>query len=340
MLNSLKQMAERFKKRWSSEAIILMYHRINNVNFDPWGLCVSPGHFEEHLEVLQKYANPISLSELVRFHRSGAIPHRSVVITFDDGYADNYYHAKPLLERKGIPATVFVTTGTLGSPREFWWDELEQVFFRLGKLPEKLHLLIAGQSYEWELGRASDYSHEDYQQDCTCDVWDGQPGSRMALYYSLCQKLQPLPPIVRQATQDEILRWANNEPTVRPECCPLTVQELQYLNQGDCLEIGAHTVNHPLLSAHSTVFQQEEIQQSKAKLETLLDQPVKSFAYPFGDYAANTPSLVQDAGFDCACSVVETKVLRKSDRFQFPRFGMKNLNREEFTHWLFRNIYA
>lgn len=311
-----------------------MYHRVAAVDLDPWEMCVTPEHFAQHLDVLQQYAHPISLTQLAQLHRSGQIPDRSVVITFDDGYADNYYNAKPLLEQKGIPATTFITTGTLGSPREFWWDELEQVFFRVGKLPEKLQLNLPTQCYEWELGSAAQYDHNEYQQDRDRCVWNAPLGSRMALYYSVCTQLQPLAPSIRQAVQNEIFRWANLEAISRPGYCPLTVQELLHLNQGNCIEIGAHTVNHPLFSSQSIEVQHQEIQQSKVELERLIGQPVRTFAYPFGDYTADTPSLVKASGFDCACSIVKETVWRNSDCFQFPRFGVQNLNREAFTEWL------
>ena len=64
------------------------------------------------------------------------------MITFDDGYADVLHHAKPLLERHSVPATVFVATGAIGQRREFWWDELGGLFLQPGTLPEELELTV------------------------------------------------------------------------------------------------------------------------------------------------------------------------------------------------------
>jgi peptidoglycan/xylan/chitin deacetylase (PgdA/CDA1 family) len=110
---------------FGSRTIILMYHRIACVPTDPWSLCVSPAHFTEHLEVLQKYRR----SRLDQLKPGGWPLSRglSVAITFDDGYADNLYNAARELKRFDTPATFFITTGYLGGRREFWWDELERI---------------------------------------------------------------------------------------------------------------------------------------------------------------------------------------------------------------------
>lgn len=107
----------------SRGALVLLYHRVADLPSDPWSLAVTPRRFAEHLEVLCAMARPVPL----RTAAEGRAPRRAVAVTFDDGYADNLYAAKPLLEFWGVPATVFVTTGGLDDGRELWWDELERV---------------------------------------------------------------------------------------------------------------------------------------------------------------------------------------------------------------------
>lgn len=102
-----------------------MYHSISSGRPDPWDLCVDPDLFAEQLQILADCFRVVSLAELRRTLAAGGPLSRAVVITFDDGYRDNLLVAKPLLEGLGIPATVFVTTGYVGSGRDFWWDELE-----------------------------------------------------------------------------------------------------------------------------------------------------------------------------------------------------------------------
>ncbi len=338
--NIFQRGTEWLQKRFTSRALILMYHRIADVDLDPWSLCVTPQHFAEHLTILQKYAKPISLQQLTQAHRQGKIPQRAVVITFDDGYVDNLDNAKPLLEKFNIPATVFITTGEVGKNREFWWDELERVLLKPGRLPDKLCLEINGSTHSWELGAAVDYSEGEYQSDRARNAWDGEPGSRLAFYYSVWEQLRPIPAFERQQLQDQIIAWASAEPTPRPSYRPLVREEVRTLAQGGLVEIGAHTVTHPFLSAHDVTFQRDEIQQSKADLEALLEHSVNSFAYPFGDYAPDTVPLIPEAGFNCACSTVQHTVWRHSDCYQFPRFAVENWNSKEFEKRLFKWFYS
>ena len=322
------------KKLASSKGLILMYHRVAELEIDPWSLSVTPQNFGEHLEVLQKHYHPLSLQQLVEALRGNKLPDRAVVVTFDDGYADNFYNAKPLLEKYNIPATFFISTGFIGQNREFWWDELERLLLQPRKLPEKLSLNIDGNVYQWNLDQAVNYTEQDYQRDRTCKAWEAQSGSRMSFYYSIWQILRPLLEKERQRILDEILEWAVAEPTPRATYRSLLPEELSALAEGELVEIGAHTVTHPFLSAQSTALQLNEIKQSKIDLEEMLNRPVRSFSYPFGDRTAETVELTRTAGFDCACSTFEEFVWQKSDHFQLPRFAVENWHGKEFVNRL------
>jgi peptidoglycan/xylan/chitin deacetylase (PgdA/CDA1 family) len=112
-------------RRFQSRSLILLYHRVAQIEPDVWSLCVSPENFAEHLEVLQHHRT-VRLDQLEPggwFKGTGL----TCCLTFDDGYADNLHAAGPLLKRFGIPCTFFIATGYVDSAREFWWDELEQL---------------------------------------------------------------------------------------------------------------------------------------------------------------------------------------------------------------------
>src|SRR5579872_376216 len=99
--------------------LVLLYHRIAVTPFDPWGLAVSPRHFEEHLDVLRRTRRPIPLTDFIRRFKSGTLPNNAVAVTFDDGYVDNLTEGKPRLAAADVPATIFLATGYLGQTSEF-----------------------------------------------------------------------------------------------------------------------------------------------------------------------------------------------------------------------------
>jgi peptidoglycan/xylan/chitin deacetylase (PgdA/CDA1 family) len=336
-LGRVRQVFRRVRNSIAPGALILMYHRIADEDSDPWGLCVKPQHFAKHLEVLRKMVRPLQLHQLTQEMDAGLRLHRSVAITFDDGYVDNLQNAKPLLERFDIPATVFVSTGYTGQDREFWWDELERLFLQPRQLPETLQLKIEGQHYQWELGTDAHYSQEAFARD---RLWQAEhqktPSVRRSLYYSIWRLLQPLREEARRQLLDELLTWADAKPQARATHRPLTQAEVLDLERESPIEVGAHTVMHPFLSALPISSQKQEIQQSKTHLEEILGHPVRSFAYPYGDYTKDTIAVVREAGFTCACSTNKGSVKRQSDRFQLPRVGVKDWDRDEFARRLAR----
>ena len=132
MTNPFRHVARWFRPPVAARAVILLYHRVADLPSDPQLMAVTPRHFAEHLEVIRQSCRPLRLHDL-----GEALPDRSVVVTFDDGYADNLHHAKPLLAAHDVPATVFVTSGYVGSDREFWWDDLERILLETPSLPRR-----------------------------------------------------------------------------------------------------------------------------------------------------------------------------------------------------------
>jgi peptidoglycan/xylan/chitin deacetylase (PgdA/CDA1 family) len=93
----------------SSGAVILVYHSVGN---NAYPFTVRPDVFERQMKWLRENGfNIVSLNQLATYREAGVIPARTIVVTFDDGYADNYENAFPVLRRYGIPATIFVITG-------------------------------------------------------------------------------------------------------------------------------------------------------------------------------------------------------------------------------------
>ncbi|MEK8015404.1 MAG: polysaccharide deacetylase family protein [Candidatus Parabeggiatoa sp.] len=324
------------RNKMAATAPILIYHRVADVPSDPQLLCVSPKHFAEHLEVLRKYAQPESLQNFVTTLQNGNMPRRAVAITFDDGYADNLINAKPLLTQYDVPATVFVITGYIGQMREFWWDDLERVLLQPNTLPQSLN--IAGQ--QWALGKAATNNQTAYWEHRGWNVLEkNDPTPRHTLYRSLHRALLNLSEPVQQKNLQALQTKAGMGSTARTTHRPLTTEEVIKLAADGLVEVGAHTVTHPVLSQFPLAVQQDEIQRSKKHLEDILNRTVTSFSYPYGSratYTAQTISLVREAGFRCACANVQdvvwqSRVWGNSDCYQLPRILVRNWDGDEFA---------
>jgi peptidoglycan/xylan/chitin deacetylase (PgdA/CDA1 family) len=259
-----------------------------------------------------------------------------VVLTFDDGYADNLYNAKPLLEHYDIPATVFVITGYIGREREFWWDELDRLFLRPDTLPEELDLSVKGVTYHWQLDEADDYSEETHRRQRRWRPEEEARSSYHSLYKSLWKLLRSLAEGERQRALHELRGWAGIKQVVRPSHRPLSSEEVVALDQGGLVEIGAHTITHPALRKLPPDLQQDEILGSKTRLEEVLNRPVTSFSYPYGNLSVQTADIVREAGFSCACSTLADVVRPSSERFQLPRVEVEDWDGEQFAGHLSR----
>jgi peptidoglycan/xylan/chitin deacetylase (PgdA/CDA1 family) len=287
-------------------ALVLLYHRITSLARDPQLLAVSPGHFDEHLRVIRESFNAVPLSRLAADLRAGTIDDRSVAITIDDGYADNALAAAPALQPAGIPATVFVATGTIGTRREFFWDELDRI-------------LLAGTPPGW-------------------NVLDAQcPTGSHREYRDACAQLQNATVVDRARSLDALRLKAGLSAEGRPTHRTMTRDELRDLAAVPGIEIGAHTIDHPRLASETLAEQASQIIGSRAQLEEWLGTPVRTFSYPFGTPDAYTPDtvrLVREAGFDCACANFPRRIGQGTDPFRLPRFVVRNWPADEFRRQL------
>jgi peptidoglycan/xylan/chitin deacetylase (PgdA/CDA1 family) len=238
------------------------------------------------------------------------------VVTFDDGAADNLHNAKPLLERYDIPATVFVATEYSKGEREFWWDELERLLLVPRELPNKLNLKINGKPLNWDLQPVT---------------------SRHELYKHLGDTLRVMPTAQRFDVIAELRKWSGEGTSPRQTHRALSQQEIRQLADGGLVEIGAHTVTHPVLSAIPLLQQEHEIKQSKIQLEEILGQTVESFAYPYGtkdDYTSETVKVVKQSRFTCACSNYKGVVQRSASLFELPRLVVRDWDGDQFERQL------
>jgi peptidoglycan/xylan/chitin deacetylase (PgdA/CDA1 family) len=266
-----------------------------------------------------------------------------VVITFDDGYVENLYQAKPLLERYGVPATFFLTSGYIGQRREFWWDDLERLILQPSRLPRDLRIMVNGHVYRWDLGKSAIWNADMAQADSGWDVTCPEvPTARHEAYRALHRLLKPLDSKKRSSVLEGLAKTTAIALEGRSTHRALTSEEGQQLSQDELVEIGAHTVTHPQLSALPVEDQSCEIRESRRSLENLTSRPIMSFSYPFGspgDFDSVTADLIRETGFQQACAAVPGVVTHKSDPFQLPRFIVRNWDGDQFGQRI-RSIFG
>lgn len=286
--------------------VILLYHRVNYLNRDLFNINVTPDNFERHIRILKNHYNVITFNDLKR----NDIKKPSVIITFDDGYYDNYKYAFPILKKYQVPATIFITSGGVDTGKEFWWDRLETVLFENKNLRESIELDILNQRHIF-------------------DVSDDK--KRLHSFYTLHHMLFSLHPNERDMMLD---RWYESYGLkVNPNNRTMTSSELIELYQSQLVTLGAHTIHHPALKQISREEQIQEIQSSKLFLENLLHTDIDIFAYPFGhkeSFDQVTEQIVQDLGFTYSVSTKRAQLHSNTNPFSIPRFGIEDWSEDEF----------
>jgi peptidoglycan/xylan/chitin deacetylase (PgdA/CDA1 family) len=313
-----------FRDRFSARGLILLYHRVTRLESDPQRLAVSPENFERHLQSIREQALPVRLTDIMDALRAGrpGDPLR-MALTFDDGYLDNLRQAKPLLEKYEIPATVFITTATIDHPYELWWDALERICME-GRPEKPLDLRMGEQTLRL------DFSAEpDKAGDRSWTLYDKPASTRQQAYLDLSSRLYPLVPHRKKEIIAQLAEWAQVDETPRDQCRTMTGKELRELSQSRYVDIGAHTVHHPVLSGLDPDAQREEIVRSRILLEELLGVEVPTFSYPYGrveDYNHTSVRIAREAGFQLACSNFPGLVSRWTDPFQLSRCIVQNVS--------------
>lgn len=274
--------------------------------------------FDEMCGWLRRWFNVLPLEEAVFRWVGQTLPARALAITFDDGYADNYEVALPILERHRLTATFFVTTGFLDGGR-MWNDTIIEAI-RSSSVP-RLGLSDLNLTGIGEL-----------------DVRDIK--AKQAAISAILPMVKYLPADRRQWIVDGI---AGRSGAVLPNDLMMRPEQVRALHQAG-MTIGAHTVNHPILAGLSDEDARFEMNHSKEVLEDLLGVRVGLFAYPNGkpgrDYTPAHAAMVQDLGFDAAFSTAWGAAGAVSNRYELPRFTPWDQTRIRFGLRMWRNLHT
>lgn len=270
---------------------ILMYHRVDYLACPFFEIVVRPEAFEKQIRFLRKYYEIVDLGDLKRLEAKRTSKKDFVVLTFDDGYRDNYTHAFPILQKYQAPATIFLATRYINANLLLWYDQLAWILYNTESVPDMAILLK--HSIAPELIR---------EVEC---FFLSSSSIRFNVLCFLTAKLKTFATKERERTLSrlaqacKIKRWPRDKE--RPMLSWEEVREMSKYG----ISFGSHTMSHPVLSAIPTPEARREIVESKNIIEEQIQKPVTTFAYPYGkkeDYTDEVTKILIDEGFEYACT--------------------------------------
>ncbi|WP_199453851.1 polysaccharide deacetylase family protein [Marinobacter sp. bablab_jr008] len=252
---------------------ILMYHRIVP-NVTPGAIDIN--RFRQQMRTIKRELNPVSLTDLIVGHEKNNIPENAIVITFDDGYADFYDYAYPVLIEEKIPCTLFVTTGFVNGDNWLWPDRLR---YCVDNTPQE-SIRLPGKSQSLSL------------RGCRTSVWNA-----IADYCLTLPNKEKIEFLDRVETE---LRVAPPK-APPPQFKALDWSQIREI-AGAGFEIGSHSVSHPVMTSLDDESLRFELLQSKLEIERQIGRQVTSFCYPNGqpiDFDERVKTEVRRAGYRC-----------------------------------------
>ncbi len=279
---------DQMRRFWGPESLTtLAYHRVvdwTEHDFAAYlpNVSAHPADFAAQMDYMQAHFHLVGLSDVVAYVREEKpLPPYPALITFDDGYRDNYLNAWPVLRERGIPAAVFLATDFVGGTRPFFWDLIAYCFKKSDRRQATLPYLGA---QSW-----SDEAQRNLLVERLVDVLKQcREGEREEALRALPELLDV--PVYDGAFAELFLTW--------PDVAEMSAAGVEF---------GAHTQSHPILTCISPEQAREQISGSRRYLVETLGRPVTAFAYPGGlpgQFDGLVQEMVMADGFDVAFTLV------------------------------------
>jgi peptidoglycan/xylan/chitin deacetylase (PgdA/CDA1 family) len=261
---------------------------------------VSPELFSLQLKFLKDHFDVITLGEAVSRLSTGVLNGKSCVITFDDGYRDNYQFAAPLLAEYNLPATIFITYNAIQTGH-FGWGIFDRTL-----------LTTTSQLLDLQQFGLDKYSLADQ-------------AARELAVVTLHRLLKKKPDVEKRSVVEHVIANYGNDSV--GERIMMNWEEVSALADSGLVTIGAHTISHPILSRVSESQARYEIIEGKHLIEQKLGQAVDYFAYPNGqpeDIGLDVVALVKEAGYLAASTTVSGRNVSGTDVFELKRIDVTN----------------
>jgi peptidoglycan/xylan/chitin deacetylase (PgdA/CDA1 family) len=279
--------------RWSG-VLVLNYHRVGDSGRQPWDRemwSVNGEELDDQFATLARHAEVIGPGDLPAAMRTGR--GRRVLLTFDDGYRDNYELAFPLLRAYRLPAIFFLASGFIDRPHASWWDEIAWMVRNASGQARRAGALATGSGSAGAVSLLPAHVTLDDGNDedaimallARYKTLSGEDGEHFL------EELAEATGSGRASASDVEDLWMTWE------------MAREMLGTG--MSIGGHTVTHPVLARLTAERQREEIAGCARRLQEELGVAMRWFAYPVGTSDAFTPltkEILRDLGVELAFS--------------------------------------
>jgi peptidoglycan/xylan/chitin deacetylase (PgdA/CDA1 family) len=292
-----------------NNAVIFMYHRVlpqnlaqgTDIPVQP-GMYVTPASLRLHLSYLKAHFLIISLAELVRRLQAGEDISRCAVITFDDGWHDNYTYAFPILKELKVPATIFLASGFIGTSRWFWPEEISWAILSVRRKRVDVSLLPDALSRIMRREAHMNMEVEESSELIISEMKSWAEPQRLSVAKSCA--------LLREKTAGESERLLMNW------------DEAREMLQSRMVTFGSHTVSHAMLDQLPLEQVQRELVECAADIHSEIDVSAELFAFPNGNYTQQVLSMLPSFGITAAVTTKRGLVNENSPLLELPRIAV------------------
>lgn len=284
----------------SKKLRILCYHRVMDIDPERFELDddlvdAKVSDFERQMRFISRHFNAISFEMLIKYKKNGRLPKNSLIITFDDGYRDNYTETHPVLKKFGFPIAVFLTTGFIGAEELFWWDRLAYIIKKTTK--KEVCFSLNGEIYRYGFST---------------------PEERLLVIMKINTLIKKLEIKEIEGILDQMEDSLNvSIDSSFSRGLILSWDDIRKMSENN-VEFGSHSVHHQLLTILSSEEVKDEIAHSKRDLEQMLSKPSIVFAYPYGLYNSNCLTALKETGIEFSCSYKNSGINSIKDLQEHP----------------------
>lgn len=285
------------------QILVLLYHRIG-VPRDSFDAAVTVRHFEDQMLFLRKHFKVVSVAEALEYKGRGENPDKPLaVITFDDGYRDNWEKAYPVLRKYELPATFFITTGCVGNKELLWTSKVEAMFRRSPVEILELRSLVPARVFRLR-------DHE----------------GRMRACHEVKNEMKHVSDLERQEILKELetcMAW-QSLPEEPESFEMLSWDEVRQMARDPLVEIGSHSVSHRMLGNLSGEDLHYELVESKRRVEEETGRPARYVSYPGNSYNEDVEGCAREAGYEAGFAVDRSLSPLGEGRYRLKRIHVED----------------